>query len=230
MKNRRSVCNSLSSALVLCVVAITGCQDSGPTTGDTNATASETPAAPDTTTPDTTTPDTTTPDTTTPDTTTPAATPATTPEVSLYKAASEGNTEAVRQHIAAGTELNTQNPQTKATALIAATTLGHTQSALLLIENGADLEVKNSDGSTALLIAAFFCREEIVKALLAKGANRNVVNNAGSSALASVAGPFEDVKPIYDLIQAGLGPLGLELDYEYLQKARPKIAALLQAE
>ena len=225
MKNRRSVCNSLSSALVLCVVAITGCQDSGPTTGDTNATASETPAATDTAATDT-----AATDTTTPDTTATAATPATAPEVSLYKAASEGNTEAVRQHIAAGTELNTQNPQTKATALIAATTLGHTQSALLLIENGADLEVKNSDGSTALLIAAFFCREEIVKALLAKGANRNVVNNAGSTALASVAGPFEDVKPIYDLIQAGLGPLGLELDYEYLQKARPKIAALLQAE
>ena len=88
--------------------------------------------------------------------------------------------------------------------------------------------------SANILLGGFhrplFGREEIVKALLAKGANRNVVNNAGSTALASVAGPFEDVKPIYDLIQAGLGRLGLELDYEYLQKTRPKIAALLQAE
>ena len=90
--------------------------------------------------------------------------------------------------------------------------------------------MKNNEGSTALHAAAFLCREEIVKALLAKGADRNARNNAGSTALDSVAGPFDDVKPIYDLILGVLGPYGLELDYEFTKEARPKIAEILRAE
>lgn len=145
-------------------------------------------------------------------------------------AAVEGNAEVVRQHIAAGTDLDERNPESGSTALIAAASLGQNETAILLIEGGADLEVKNNEGSTALHTAAFLCREEIVTALLAKGADRNAPNNANSTALDSVAGPFDDVKPIYDLLQAALGPLGLRLDYERIRTTRPKIAEMLRAE
>ena len=71
------------------------------------------------------------------------------PAISLEEAALKGNTDAVRQHLAAGTDLNTKNPMSGGTPLIAAATFGQNETALLLIEGGADLEVKNNEGATA---------------------------------------------------------------------------------
>lgn len=156
--------------------------------------------------------------------------PISVPDKPLTDAVIEGNAEAVRQHIAAGTDLNERNPGNGSTALIAGASFGQKETAMLLIEGGADLEVKNNDGTTALHAAAFLCREKIVKALLAKGADRNARNNAGVTALDSVAGPFDDAKPLYDFLQAVLGPFGLKLDYEFIKDTRPKIAELLRAE
>ena len=99
----------------------------------------------------------------------------------------------------------------------------------MLIEAGADMNAKNNEGSTALQTAALLCRTEIVEALLKNGADKNVKNNAGRTALDAVAGPFDDVKGIYDYLQAVIfGPLGLELDYERIKMTRPKIAEMLQ--
>lgn len=155
---------------------------------------------------------------------------AATPDISLTDAAVAGDIKAIRQHIAAGTDLNERNPEGGSTALIAAASFGQIEAASCLIEAGAELELKNNEGSTALHTAAFLCRKEIVKALLAKGADRNARNNAGLTALDSVAGPFADAKPIYDLIQGILGPYGLELDYEFIKETRPIIAKILRAE
>jgi hypothetical protein len=152
------------------------------------------------------------------------------PDTSLIEAAVAGNVEAVRQHIVAGTDLNERNPESGSTALIGAASFGKNETAILLIEAGTNLEVKNKEGSTALHAAAFLCREKIVKALLAKGADRTARNNTGSTALDSVAGPFDDAKPIYDLMQAILGPYGLELDYKFIKETRPKIADTLRAQ
>ncbi len=153
--------------------------------------------------------------------------PVSAPDTSLMDAAVKGNAGVVRQHIAAGTDLNQRNSE-GATALIAAASLGQNETAILLIEGGADLEVRNNEGSTALHTAAFLCRMEIVKALLAKGADKDARNNAGSTAFDSVAGPFDDVKPVYDFLQAALGPLGQELNYERIKATRPKMAEILR--
>ena len=150
------------------------------------------------------------------------------PEISLMDAAMKGKVEIIRQHITAGTKLDEQDSQSGSTALSAAATFGQSEAALLLIENGADLEVQNNEGSTALITAAFFCRTEIVKALLEKGADRGVKNNAGATALDSVTVPFDEVKPVYDLLQGILGPAGLKLDYQRIQSTRPHIAEILK--
>jgi len=149
------------------------------------------------------------------------------PSVSLHEAALQGNLEAVRQQIRAGSDLNEKDPY-GSTPLIVATTFGKTEVAKALIEAGADMEIRNNDGSTPLHIAAFFCHTEIVKALLDKGANRHLRNNTGSTAFDSVAAPFDDVKGFYDSIGKALGPLGLELDYEQIKMTRPKIAEMLR--
>ena len=152
------------------------------------------------------------------------------PEISLMDAAMKGKVETIRQHITIGTKLDEQDPQSGSTALIAAATFGQTEAALLLIENGTDLEVQNNEGSTALITAAFFCRTEIVKALLEKGAECGAKNNAGATALDSVTGPFNEIKPVYDLLQGILGPVGLKLDYQRIETTRPKIAEILKHE
>ena len=152
------------------------------------------------------------------------------PEISLMDAVLKGKVEIVREHITVGTKLDEQDPKSGSTALNAAATFGQTEAALMLIENGADLEVQNNEGSTALITAAFFCRTEIVKALLGKGAERGAKNNAGATALDSVAGPFDEIKPVYDLLQGILGPAGLKLDYQRIEAIRPKIAEILKHE
>jgi len=149
------------------------------------------------------------------------------PSINLNEAAYQGNLEAVQQHIRAGSDLNRKTDD-GATPLIAAATFGHADVAKALIEAGADLNLVNNEGSTALLSAAFLCRTEIVELLLDNGADKNIRNNAGSTALDSVAGPFEDIKPVYELVEAVLGPLGLTLDYEHIKTTRPIIAAMLR--
>ena len=150
------------------------------------------------------------------------------PCVNLQTAVFQGNLKAIRQHIKAGSDLNEKDPIGGSSPLIAAATFGKTEVARALIEAGADVNYKNNEGLTPLHTAAFHCRTGIVEALLDKGADKNLRSNAGSTALEAVAGPFDDVKDIYDYCDKVLGPLGLELDYEQIKMTRPKIAEILR--
>jgi len=150
------------------------------------------------------------------------------PSVGLHEAALRGNLQAIREHIAAGSNLNEKDPSGGGSPLITAAAFGQTEVARALIEAGADLNAKNNEGSTALHTAAFLCRTEIVEALLENGADRHARNNAGATARESVAGAFEEVRGIYDFLGATLGPLGLQLDYERIRATRPTIAEMLR--
>ena len=149
------------------------------------------------------------------------------PSVGLHLAALQGNIEAVKQHIGAGSNLNERDAY-GSTPLIVAATFGKTDVAKALIEAGADLDARNNDGATALHAAALLCRTEIVGALLDKGANKDLTDNLGNTPLESVADPFDDVKGIYDGIAQALGPLGLVLDYDFIRVTRPRIAEMLR--
>jgi ankyrin repeat protein len=149
------------------------------------------------------------------------------PGVSLHEAVIVDNVKAIEQHIAAGSDLDEKDDY-GSTPLIIAATFGKAEAAKALIEGGADLGMTNNDGSTALHVAAFLCHVEIVEALLKGGADKDAKNNAGRTALDAVSGSFEGAKPIYDELGAALGPLGLQLDYEYIQATRPKIAEMLR--
>ena len=150
------------------------------------------------------------------------------PAMDIHAATFMGDMDAIRQHIAAGSDLNLKEPSMGSTPLISASVFGKTEVALALIEAGADVNLQNNEGSTALTTAAFLCRTEIVKALLENGADRDLRTEAGSTALESVSAPFEDVKFIYDIFSRDLGPLGLKLDYKYLEETRPVIAEMLK--
>jgi len=150
------------------------------------------------------------------------------PNIGLHTAVVQGNLEAVKQHIKAGSDLDISEPSGGSSPLITASVFGKVEIARVLVEAGANVNFKNNEGSTALHSAAFFCYPEIVELLLDNGADKSIRNNSGSTALESVTAPFELVKGIYEYFANTLGPLGLELDYEQIQSIRPKIAELLQ--
>ncbi len=149
------------------------------------------------------------------------------PSISIHAAALEGNVDAIRKHVEAGSDLNKKDAF-GSTALIIAATFGKTEVAAALIDGGADLDMKNHEGATPLHVAAFLCRTEIVRALLDKGADKTLRDKVGSTALESVAGPFDQVKSYYDGIEAALKPFGLKLDHERIEQTRPAIAEMLQ--
>ncbi len=149
------------------------------------------------------------------------------PDVSLHLAALQGNAEAIRQHIEAGSDLNEKDAY-GSTPLVVAVTFGKIEAARVLLEAGADPEITNNDGSAPLQIAAFLGRTEIVRALLDTGAKTYSRNLAGSTAYDIVAVPLDSDRGIYDQLGAALGPLGFELDYEQMEATRPVIAEMLR--
>jgi uncharacterized protein len=150
------------------------------------------------------------------------------PEIDLHTAVLTDNLEAVKQHVAAGSNLNEKDPYGGSSPLITASLFGKPDAAKILIEAGADVNFQNNDGSTALHTAAFFCRPEIVRMLLENGADKALKNKFDATAYESVAAPYSDAKNTYDMMGKILGPMGLKLDYAYIEKMRPEIAAMLK--
>ena len=98
------------------------------------------------------------------------------PDISIHDAAEEGNVEAVKQHLAAGTDVNLGGG---ATPLHPATYSGHKEIVELLIANGADVNVRDSAELTPLHVAVNRGHKEVVILLLAKGASVNAKNSKG---------------------------------------------------
>jgi len=154
------------------------------------------------------------------------------PDSSLFEAAVAGNLEAVKQHIAAGTDLNQIDPNpdgSKGGVLNAAAALGYTEVAIALIEGGADVNQKDKEGATPLHTAALFCYPEIVQALLNNGADKTIKDNDGQTALEMVEFPWEIAKGIYELLDGIIfKPFGKPLDHNRIQKTRPQVAAIIR--
>ena len=149
------------------------------------------------------------------------------PDMDIFTASLFGDLKTINQHIKAGTDLNAKDAY-GSTPLIIAATFGKTEVAKALIDAGADVNITNNDGGTALHSAAFLCRTKIVEALLNSGIDTSIRNNFGSTALESVLAPFSAVRSIYEQFSRDLGPLGLKLDYEQIEKTRPVIAKMIQ--
>jgi uncharacterized protein len=150
------------------------------------------------------------------------------PEVDIHTAVITDNLEALKQHIAAKSNINEKDPFGGSSPLISASVFGKPEAAKILIDAGADINFQNNDGSTALHTAAFFCNKEIVAMLLAKGADKTIKNSFGATAYESVSLPFAQVKDAYDMMGNILGPMGLKLDYAHIEKTRPEIAEMLK--
>ena len=154
------------------------------------------------------------------------------PDITLFNAAVAGNLEAVKQHIAAGTDLNQVDPNplgSKGSSLHAAAAFGYTEVAVALIKAGADVNLKENEGQTPLHTAALFCYPKIAQALLDNGADKTIKDNDGQTALEMVVFPWEIAKGIYELLDGIIfKPAGKPLDYNRIQKTRPQVAAIIR--
>ena len=99
-------------------------------------------------------------------------------ESSIHDAAYQGNIEAVKQHIAAGTDVDAKTDDGR-TPLHFAAFPGQKEIAELLLANGADVNAKANNGGTPLHLAAFKSHKEIVELLITKGADVNAMDDGG---------------------------------------------------
>ena len=72
------------------------------------------------------------------------------PDISIHDAAEKGNIEAVKQHIAAGTEVNAKDDALEWTPLFMAAAWGHKEVVELFIAKGADVNATDDGGKTPL--------------------------------------------------------------------------------
>lgn len=150
------------------------------------------------------------------------------PAIDIHTAVVSNNIEAVKQHLEAGTNINEKDPFGGSSPLISAAVFDKPEIARILINAGADINFQNNDGSTALHSAAFFCRPEIVKMLIDKKADKTLKNKYGATAYDNVAGSYADLKSTYEMLEKMLAPMGMKLDYAYIEKTRPVIAEMLK--
>ena len=99
------------------------------------------------------------------------------PDISIHKAADDGNIEAIKQHIAAGTDVNSNYEWTPLHAA------ANKETAELLIAKGADINAKDDTGGTPLFWAALEGNEEVAELLIRQGADVNAAGPKGWTAL-----------------------------------------------
>jgi outer membrane protein assembly factor BamB len=152
-------------------------------------------------------------------------TTAKTPSIDIWKATVEGDVETVKQHIAAGTDLNGKEPIGGSTALNIAAIFGETEIAKVLIDAGADLEIKTNEQATPLFNAAFFCHPDIVEALLDRGADLSATNKDGLTIQQVMESEWSPT--LSGIYHAIFQALGIERDLDEIKRSRPEIAQLL---
>ena len=104
------------------------------------------------------------------------------PDISIHEAAEEGDLEAIKQHLAAGTNVNAKDESGR-TTLHWVSIEGHKEAAKLLIANGADVNAKDDKSLTPLNFSASNNNKEIAEFLIEKGADMNARNNKGETIL-----------------------------------------------
>ncbi len=112
---------------------------------------------------------------------------------SLHRAAEEGDIEAVKEHLAAGTDKNVRAGKWGDTPLHRAAFWGYTEIVELLINNEVDVNAKDDYGCTALHDAAEYSHLEITKMLIGRGPDMNALDNNGDTPLDLASGKIADL-------------------------------------
>ena len=105
-------------------------------------------------------------------------------DISIHDAAKAGDIEAVRQHLAAGAEVDAKDDNKLGMYPLHIAALGgHKEIVELLIAKGADVNAKEIYSYTPIHNAVINNRKAIVELLIAKGANVNSTDEDGRTPL-----------------------------------------------
>ena len=129
------------------------------------------------------------------------------PDIPLWKAAMNGNIEAVKQHLAGGADLNIKDDNWGATPLHFAARNGHEDVAELLVVKGAAMDIEDDDGRTPLHMVADIGHNGIAELLIAKGADVNAKDKKDYTPLDGAKNKPETA----DLLRKHGGKTGAEL-------------------
>jgi ankyrin repeat protein len=112
----------------------------------------------------------------------------------FFQAAADGRTDVVDAMLESGTDVNSTN-EAGVTALMRARDESTFDA---LMRGGADVSKRDKAGATALIWASLYGRVELVKRLIAAGANASIATNNGKTALDLARGEVQSI-----LINAG---------------------------
>lgn len=145
------------------------------------------------------------------------------PEDNLWGAARTGDLDGIKRYLSEGADINELSPETNISALSWATMMGKTEATKLLIEQGADLNVRQEDGGTPLHIAVALGRSEIAELLINEGADVNAKNRRGDV-------PASALRVPWGMLKFMIGMFDIKLEQKEVQAGRAKIAKMLNVE
>ena len=118
------------------------------------------------------------------------------PDISIQDAAKDGNIKAIKQHIAAGTDVNAKGrlklgqviilivgEKGESTPLHWAAYGGHKEITELFIAKGADVNAESENGVTPLHMTVVYDHKEVAELLIANGADVNAKMDDGRTPL-----------------------------------------------
>ena len=139
----------------------------------------------------------------------------------LWSTVTQGDADAVNRILAEGADPNARHPQFGYTPLTAAALLGHTRIVTALLDGGANVNGRNSDGGTALHAAAFLGRADSAELLIARGADVAARNSRGEPAMHAARVDWPTTRLI-------AGFLRIELARQQVEAGREQILGRLQ--
>ena len=148
------------------------------------------------------------------------------PEEGLWYAARIGDLSAMKRYIAEGEDVNAPDDYLNVSPLVWSAVYGQTEAARLLLENGADVNIKDDNGSTPLHGAVTFGRTEVAKLLVENGADLRARNNDGATPIDALNLDWRTTTFIAGMIGVAVE----ESDIAVMKTGREEIAELFEIE
>jgi hypothetical protein len=145
---------------------------------------------------------------------------------SIWRAARDGDMEALKMHIRAGADVNSVSDDDGSHPLALACIAGQEAAVRYLLKQGAEVNASDHDGDTALHLAAFFGRLEVANVLLDAGADPKAKTNKGKTPLQNAQAPWSS--ELSGTMEFVGKLLGIKFDLKEIRKSRPKIADVLR--
>ena len=147
-------------------------------------------------------------------------------EPSIWRAAKDGDVDALEFHVRAGADVNSVSDQDGSHPLALAALAGRPDAVRYLLQQGARVNDTDQDGDSALHQAAFLGHLEVVEVLLQAGAKRGAKNQKGATPLQNATTPW--TPEIEGLIRYLGEVLAVDYDLDDIRRNRTEVAARLR--